>query len=83
MPTKVQKNKSSQGADSAIQATTDATIPTSDEEKIQKERYKVFIEDVADGFYEVDLQGNFTFFNDAMCRWHQWHPVFSLRNRIL
>jgi PAS domain S-box-containing protein len=28
----------------------------------------VFIEDVADGFYEVDLQGNFKFFNDALCR---------------
>lgn len=39
-----------------------------EEEKIQQERYKVFIEDVADGFYEVDLQGNFTFFNDALCR---------------
>jgi PAS domain S-box-containing protein len=40
----------------------------SEKEKIQKDRYKVFIEDVADGFYEVDLHGNFTFFNDAMCR---------------
>ncbi len=39
-----------------------------DEDRIQKDRYKVFIEDVADGFYEVDLQGNFTFFNDSMCR---------------
>lgn len=28
----------------------------------------MFIEDVADGFYETDLRGNFTFFNDAMCR---------------
>jgi PAS domain S-box-containing protein len=36
--------------------------------KIQKERYRVLIEDVADGFYEVDLKGNFKFFNDALCR---------------
>ncbi len=36
--------------------------------RIQQERYRVFIEDVADGFYEVDLQGNFRFFNDALCR---------------
>ena len=36
--------------------------------KIQKERYRVLIEDVADGFYEVDLKGNFLFFNDALCR---------------
>jgi PAS domain S-box-containing protein len=35
---------------------------------VQAERYRVLIEDVADGFYEVDLQGNFKFFNDALCR---------------
>jgi len=36
--------------------------------KIEKERYRMLIEDVADGFYEVDLKGNFKFFNDALCR---------------
>ncbi len=36
--------------------------------QIQKERYRVLIEDVADGFYEVDLKGNFLFFNNALCR---------------
>jgi len=36
--------------------------------KIQQDRYRVLIEDVADGFYEVDLKGNFKFFNDALCR---------------
>ena len=35
--------------------------------QIQKERYRVLIEDVADGFYEVDLKGNFLFFNNALC----------------
>lgn len=34
----------------------------------QEERYRALIEDVADGYYEVDLRGNFTFFNDALCR---------------
>ena len=38
------------------------------QDKIQRERYRVLIEDVADGFYEVDLKGNFKFFNDALCR---------------
>ena len=28
----------------------------------------MLIEDIADGFYEVDLRGNFTFFNDALVR---------------
>ena len=36
--------------------------------KIQKDRYRVLIDDVADGFYEVDLKGNFKFFNNALCR---------------
>ena len=38
------------------------------ETKIQQDRYRVLIEDVADGFYEVDLHGNFKFFNNALCR---------------
>jgi PAS domain S-box-containing protein len=32
------------------------------------ERYRNIIENIADGYYEVDLSGNFTFFNDAICR---------------
>ncbi|MEJ2165439.1 MAG: PAS domain S-box protein [Desulfobacterales bacterium] len=39
-----------------------------EETKIQEDRYRVLIDDVADGFYEVDLQGNFKFFNNALCR---------------
>ena len=33
-----------------------------------EERYRTIIENVEDGYYEVDLAGNFTFFNDSMCR---------------
>ncbi len=32
------------------------------------ERYRVFIEDVADGFYETNLKGDFIFFNQAFAR---------------
>ncbi len=35
---------------------------------VHRDRYRVFIEDVADAFYETDLKGNFTFFNNAICR---------------
>lgn len=31
-------------------------------------RYRTIIENIEDGYYEVDLAGNFTFFNDAMTR---------------
>jgi len=46
-----------------------AVLPATEmESKIQKDRYRVLIDDVADGFYEVDLKGNFKFFNKALCR---------------
>jgi PAS domain S-box-containing protein len=32
------------------------------------ERYRAFIENIDDGVYEVDLQGNFTYFNNALCQ---------------
>jgi len=31
-------------------------------------RHQMFIENIADGVYETDLKGNFTFFNPAFCR---------------
>jgi PAS domain S-box-containing protein len=35
---------------------------------IPLERYRVFIEDIGDGFYETNIEGDFVFFNDALCR---------------
>ncbi len=42
--------------------------PAQSDRRIQRDRYRVLIEEVADGFYEVDLHGNFKFFNKALCR---------------
>ncbi|PIP35092.1 MAG: histidine kinase [Desulfobacterales bacterium CG23_combo_of_CG06-09_8_20_14_all_52_9] len=39
-----------------------------EDSRTYQDRYRVFIEDVADAFYETDLKGNFTFFNNALCR---------------
>jgi PAS domain S-box-containing protein len=33
-----------------------------------EERYRTILENIEDGYYEVDLAGNFTFFNDSLCR---------------
>jgi two-component system, cell cycle sensor histidine kinase and response regulator CckA len=33
-----------------------------------EERYRTILENIEDGYYEVDLPGNFTFFNDPVCR---------------
>ena len=51
-----------------------------EETKVHEDRYRVLIEDVADGFYEVDLHGNFKFFNDALCRIFGY-PAEEIRNR--
>jgi PAS domain S-box-containing protein/putative nucleotidyltransferase with HDIG domain len=32
-----------------------------------EEKYRTILETIEDGYYEVDLDGNFTFFNDSMC----------------
>jgi len=33
-----------------------------------EEKYRNILENMREGYYEVDLAGNFTFFNDAMCK---------------
>jgi two-component system cell cycle sensor histidine kinase/response regulator CckA len=33
-------------------------------------KYRNILESMAEGYYEVDLAGNFTFFNDALCKIH-------------
>jgi PAS domain S-box-containing protein len=45
------------------------------EAKIHADRYQMLIEAVADGFYEVDLNGNFRFFNQALSRIFGYAPT--------
>ena len=33
-----------------------------------EEKYRNILKSIEEGYYEVDLAGNFTFFNDSMCR---------------
>jgi len=33
-----------------------------------EEKYRTILDNIEDGYYEVDLAGNFTFFNDSLCR---------------
>jgi PAS domain S-box-containing protein len=37
-------------------------------------RYRNILESIEDGYYEVDLAGNMTFFNDALCRMTGYSP---------
>jgi len=36
--------------------------------KKNEERYREILATIEEGYYEVDLAGNFTFFNDSLCR---------------
>ncbi len=36
--------------------------------KESEEKYRTILENIEDGYYEVDIAGNFTFFNDSICK---------------
>lgn len=50
--------------------TRDRTEQRKAEEELRRseERYRTILEDIEEGYYEVDIAGNFTFFNEALCR---------------
>ncbi|HJX33889.1 MAG TPA: PAS domain S-box protein [Desulfatiglandales bacterium] len=33
-----------------------------------EKKYRTILESIEEGYYETDIQGNFTFFNDSMCK---------------
>lgn len=54
----------------------DITASKNAEEALRKSerRYRVIIESIQDGYFEVDLAGRFTFFNNALCHIHGYPP---------
>ncbi|MFH1242575.1 MAG: PAS domain S-box protein [Pseudomonadota bacterium] len=36
--------------------------------KQSEDKYRTILESIEEGYYEVDLAGNFTFFNDSLCK---------------
>ncbi|MFC1835581.1 PAS domain S-box protein, partial [Thermodesulfobacteriota bacterium] len=48
-----------------------------------KEKYRTIIENIEEGYYEVDLAGNMTFFNESMCRILGYTPqeLMGMNNR--
>lgn len=47
------------------------------------EKYRTIIENIQEGYYEVDLAGNFTFTNDSLCRMlgYPMEKVLGMNNR--
>jgi diguanylate cyclase (GGDEF)-like protein/PAS domain S-box-containing protein len=48
-----------------------------------EERYRTILENIDEGYYEVDLAGNFTFINDSMCRIYGYpkEELMGMNNR--
>ncbi|OGP49486.1 MAG: hypothetical protein A2Y79_09270 [Deltaproteobacteria bacterium RBG_13_43_22] len=48
-----------------------------------EERYRTIIETIEDGYFEVDLKGNLTYFNDTMVRIHEYsrEELLGMNNR--
>jgi PAS domain S-box-containing protein/putative nucleotidyltransferase with HDIG domain len=53
-----------------VGALADITSRKKGEEALRasEEKYRSILESIDEGYFEVDLAGNFTFFNDALCR---------------
>jgi PAS domain S-box-containing protein len=50
-----------------------------------EERYRTILEEMQDGYFEVDLAGNFTFGNDAVCRQlgYSREELIGMNNRTI
>ena len=48
-----------------------------------EEKYRNILETTVDGYYEVDLAGNFTFFNNSLCKIFGYteHELLGMNNR--
>lgn len=53
-----------------LQVATDVTELKLTEEDLRRseEKYRTILHSIENGYYEVDLAGNLTFFNDSLCR---------------
>ena len=40
-----------------------------------EEKYRTILDNIEDGYFEVDLKGNFTFFNSSVCRMLGYAPM--------
>ncbi|MCL0056965.1 PAS domain S-box protein [Dehalococcoidia bacterium] len=48
-----------------------------------EEKHRTILENIEEGYYEIDIAGNFTFFNDSLCRMFGYPPdeLMGMNNR--
>ena len=48
-----------------------------------EEKYRTILESIQEGYFEIDLTGKYTFFNDSMCRIHGYskQELMGMNNR--
>ncbi len=51
-----------------LQNTANRSKRKAESQNESEEKYRAILENIEDGYYEVDLAGNLTFFNDSVCK---------------
>ena len=51
-----------------LEKTQDCITDVRDKLMVSEEKYKTILENIADGYFETDIQGNILFFNPSFCR---------------
>ncbi len=54
------------------------------QQRESEEKYRTIIDNIQEGYYEVDLSGNFTFFNNSLCRMLDYSKdeLMGMNNRL-
>lgn len=61
-------NRSVPSSPAASGRSPNDAVPVDACERVSGERYQAFIENIEEGVYEVDLRGNFLYFNNSLCK---------------
>ena len=69
---RIQRNRAESQREAALEAL-----------RHSEERYRSILDNIQEGYFEVDLAGNFTFFNDSLCRilGYSEKELFGMNNR--
>jgi PAS domain S-box-containing protein len=67
----INKNARRSGGEPVVESSADMLTACA---KISSERYQAFVESISEGVYEVDIHGNFLYFNNSLSRIFGYPP---------